>query len=177
VGPQMGGVGVSSGGSEHSTSVLDVGGMAGRVATAASATVSGVVGMMGGGGGLSLQGSAMKLQWCVACSSHLSMVSLSMVRCFVVLTSWIKRTHHPSLMHTYICWECSASFRYVRALYPSRGRCIRCSSSKNHVVQASLSFVLLPHSTSPLSLLPPPIHNPNPTDSLNLHNVHLHPRL
>lgn len=69
VGSQMGGVGISSGGSEHptSTSVLDVGGMAGRVATAASATVSGVVGMMGGGGGLSLHGSAMKLQWCVEC--------------------------------------------------------------------------------------------------------------
>lgn len=42
---------------------LDVSGMAGRVATAASATVSGVVGMMGSSGGLSLQGSAMKLQW------------------------------------------------------------------------------------------------------------------
>ena len=68
VGSQMGGVGISSGGIEHPTSVLDVGGMAGRVATAASATVSGVVGMMGGSGGLSLQGSAMKLQWCVACS-------------------------------------------------------------------------------------------------------------
>jgi hypothetical protein len=65
VGSQMGGVGVSG---EHltSTSVLDVGGMAGRVATAASATVSGVVGMIGGGGGLSLHGSAMKLQWYVA---------------------------------------------------------------------------------------------------------------
>jgi hypothetical protein len=46
VGSQMGGVGVSS---EHptSTSVLDVGGMAGRVATAASATLSGVVGYDG----------------------------------------------------------------------------------------------------------------------------------
>jgi hypothetical protein len=61
-----GGVGIGTGG-EHlaSTSVLDVGGMAGRVATAASATVSGVVGMIGGGGGLSLHGSAMKLQWYV----------------------------------------------------------------------------------------------------------------
>jgi hypothetical protein len=40
--------------------------MAGRVA---SATVSGVVGMMGsGGGGLSLHGSTMKLQWSL---SHL----------------------------------------------------------------------------------------------------------
>jgi len=61
IGAQMVGVGVSS----HSTEgyTLDVGGVAGMVATAASATVSGVVGMMASGGGLSLQGSAMKLQW------------------------------------------------------------------------------------------------------------------
>ena len=44
---------------------LDVGGITGRVATAASATVSGVVGMIGASGGLSLQGSSMKVQWCV----------------------------------------------------------------------------------------------------------------
>ncbi|KAG5638067.1 hypothetical protein H0H81_002035 [Sphagnurus paluster] len=61
VGTQMAGVGAPS---ENAGSAygLDVGGMAGRVATAASATVSGVVGMMGSGAGLSLQGSAMKLQ-------------------------------------------------------------------------------------------------------------------
>lgn len=46
-----------------SSSSFDVGAVAGMVATAASATVSGVVGMIGSGGGLSLQGSAMKLQW------------------------------------------------------------------------------------------------------------------
>jgi hypothetical protein len=60
VGSQMFGIGVHSEGSGYG---LDVGGMAGIVATAASATVSGVVGMMGSSGGLSLQGSAMKLQW------------------------------------------------------------------------------------------------------------------
>jgi hypothetical protein len=68
VGSQMFGVGVSShpGDSPSSpSSNFDVGAVAGMVATAASATVSGVVGMMGSGGGLSLQGSAMKLQWCV----------------------------------------------------------------------------------------------------------------
>lgn len=65
----MFGVGVSSsshpGGDSPSsvTSNFDVGSVAGMVATAASATVSGVVGMMGSGAGLSLQGSAMKLQW------------------------------------------------------------------------------------------------------------------
>ncbi|KAF9445437.1 hypothetical protein P691DRAFT_805683 [Macrolepiota fuliginosa MF-IS2] len=45
-----------------STTSLSLDGVAGRVATAASATVSGVVGMMGSSTGLSLQGSAMKLQ-------------------------------------------------------------------------------------------------------------------
>jgi hypothetical protein len=61
VGSQMFGVGVPS----HTGDGygLDVSGVAGIMATAASATVSGVVGMMASGGGLSLQGSAMKLQW------------------------------------------------------------------------------------------------------------------
>lgn len=68
IGSQMFGIGVlsqigESGNPSSSSYGLDVGGVAGMVATAASATVSGVVGMMGSGGGLSLQGSAMKLQW------------------------------------------------------------------------------------------------------------------
>ncbi|EEB92182.1 hypothetical protein MPER_09344, partial [Moniliophthora perniciosa FA553] len=67
VGSQMFGIGVShdaSGGLSPTSSSysLDMGGMAGMVATAASATVSNVVGMMSGGAGLSLQGSTMKLQ-------------------------------------------------------------------------------------------------------------------
>ncbi|KAL0562519.1 Endocytosis and vacuole integrity protein, partial [Marasmius crinis-equi] len=64
---QMLGVGVLH---EHSGNIspsgssygLDVGGVAGMVATAASATVSNVVGMISSGAGLSLQGSTMKLQ-------------------------------------------------------------------------------------------------------------------
>ncbi len=63
VGTQMSGVGVHSESGSLSASSsgysLDMGGMA----AIASATVSGVVGMMGTSGGLSLQGSAMKLQW------------------------------------------------------------------------------------------------------------------
>jgi protein MON2 len=60
---QMGGIGVQSEPSSASSAVAYGLDMAGRVA---SATVSGVVGMIGsGGGGLSLQGSAMKLQWSV----------------------------------------------------------------------------------------------------------------
>ncbi|KAK0468574.1 hypothetical protein IW261DRAFT_1518270 [Armillaria novae-zelandiae] len=62
VGTQMSGVGVHSESGSLSASSsgysLDMGGMA----AIASATVSGVVGMMGTSGGLSLQGSAMKLQ-------------------------------------------------------------------------------------------------------------------
>lgn len=64
VGVQMSGVGIqqsNSLGPSGSGHGLD--GMAGMVATAASATVSNVVGMMGTSGGLSVQGSSMKLQW------------------------------------------------------------------------------------------------------------------
>lgn len=57
VGTQMGGVGVQAEGGHHHDSVV---GVAGRVA---SATVSGVAGIIGAGGhGLSLQGSSMKVQ-------------------------------------------------------------------------------------------------------------------
>lgn len=67
---QMPGLGVSAqsaegGSGSGSTYGLDVGGMAGMMASAASATVSNVVGMMGSEAGLSVQSSAMKLQWYV----------------------------------------------------------------------------------------------------------------
>ncbi|KAI0656026.1 hypothetical protein C8Q70DRAFT_922126 [Cubamyces menziesii] len=62
---QMFGVGVSThppSASTESVYGLDVGGVAGMVASAASATVSGVANMMTGEAGLSVQNSAMKLQ-------------------------------------------------------------------------------------------------------------------
>ncbi|KAG1761394.1 hypothetical protein EDD22DRAFT_847776 [Suillus occidentalis] len=66
VSAQMMGVGISHAGDSATPSGsnygLDVGGVAGMVATAASATVSGVVGIIGSGIGLSVQNSAMKLQ-------------------------------------------------------------------------------------------------------------------
>ncbi|THH00569.1 hypothetical protein EW026_g1995 [Hermanssonia centrifuga] len=65
VSSQMLGVGVPSHGSSSDGAAgygLDVGGVAGMVANAASATMSNVVGMMGPEAGLSLQGSVMKLQ-------------------------------------------------------------------------------------------------------------------
>jgi hypothetical protein len=62
VATQMGGVGIGID-AMMMGHPLDVSTVAGRVATAASATVSGVVGMMGPTSGLSVQGSSMKLQW------------------------------------------------------------------------------------------------------------------
>ena len=67
----MAGIGVQPEASPASSAAAYGLDMAGRVA---SATVSGVVGMIGsGGGGLSLHGSTMKVQWSV---SHLSTLSL-----------------------------------------------------------------------------------------------------
>lgn len=62
VSAQMGGVGIVADGTAVGHG-LDVSTVAGRVATAATATVSGVVGMIGSAAGLSVQGSSMKLQW------------------------------------------------------------------------------------------------------------------
>jgi hypothetical protein len=64
VSAQMQGVGISASDTlpHHSHSLDSVAGM---VATAASATVSNVVGMMGAEAGLSVQTAAMKVQWCV----------------------------------------------------------------------------------------------------------------
>lgn len=63
---QMFGVGVPNNAastSDLSSYGLDVGGVAGMVANAASATVSGMASMIGAEVGLTLQGSSMKLQW------------------------------------------------------------------------------------------------------------------
>jgi hypothetical protein len=64
---QMHGVGVPASDSQphlHGHHSLDS--VAEMVATAASATVSNVVGMMGTEAGLSVQTAAMKVQWCVS---------------------------------------------------------------------------------------------------------------
>lgn len=63
VSSQMQGVGVPANTSSNADLSLDVGGVAGMVASAASATVSGMASMITSEGGLSLQGSSMKLQW------------------------------------------------------------------------------------------------------------------
>lgn len=64
-GTDAGGMGMGGGGGGAGGGGRTGGGgsVAGMVATAASATVSGVVGMMGSEAGLSLHSSAMKLQW------------------------------------------------------------------------------------------------------------------
>lgn len=64
VSTQMFGVGVSSTESASASMYnLDMGGVAGMVATAASATVSNVASLMSSGSGLSSATSSMKLQW------------------------------------------------------------------------------------------------------------------
>lgn len=84
---QMFGVGVPTNSSSNSDLAgygLDVGGVAGMVATAASATVSAGLSMIGSEAGLSLHGSSMKLQWFAALlfvslhrSSHINNVTAS----------------------------------------------------------------------------------------------------
>ena len=108
----MAGIGVQSDSSPASSAAAYGLDMAGRVA---SATVSGVVGMIGsGGGGLSLQGSTMKLQWSVL---HLS---LFLGFCFDILdsalTNLTRRTRllFPNL--TFIFSRSNALCLYVKAL-------------------------------------------------------------
>ncbi len=112
---QMGGIGIHSdpspspsgtGASGAAAYGLD---MAGRVA---SATVSGVVGMIGGIGGLSLHGSSMKLQWYVL---HCSQTCRD-ADPVAALISWIKQMLLRSPNHIYISWPSSALSRSVRAL-------------------------------------------------------------
>ena len=67
VSAQMHGVGVSAGDSQshlHSHHSLDS--VVEIVVTAASATVSNVIGMIGTEAGLSVQTAAMKVQWCIS---------------------------------------------------------------------------------------------------------------
>ena len=68
---QMFGLGISSQHPESANAVgsggygFDMTAVAGLVASAASATVTNVVGMMGSEHGLDAEGSSMKLQWCL----------------------------------------------------------------------------------------------------------------
>jgi hypothetical protein len=76
VSAQMHGMGVHASDSLphiHSHHSLDS--VAGMVATAASATVSNVVGMMGTEAGLSVQSATMKVQWCV----HPALLSIYLI--------------------------------------------------------------------------------------------------
>jgi protein MON2 len=65
VGTQIMGLGIAPSYSAEGSSGygIDVGSVAGMVANAASATMSGVVGMIGAEASLSVSGSSMKLQW------------------------------------------------------------------------------------------------------------------
>jgi hypothetical protein len=111
VGSQMSGVGVSShpGDSPVSSgSNFDVGAVAGMVATAASATVSGDVGMMGSGGGLSLQESA----WVYITEL---LPSLFLIASSSVLTNLTRPTRHPFRSHTSTSLGYNASYLSAKA--------------------------------------------------------------
>ena len=132
----MGGIGVQSEASPASSAAAYGLDMAGRVA---SATVSGVVGMIGsGGGGLSLHGSTMKLQWSV---SHLSVFSLGFDNLDSALTNLTRLTRllFPSL--TFIFSRSNASFLYVRALRRFQDLSTPTSSCNVRAHQERLLFV------------------------------------
>ena len=110
----MAGIGVQPDVSSPASSAAAYGlDMAGRVA---SATVSGVVGMIGsGGGGLSLHGSTMKVQWSVSHFVHFSASVLTFLL-DSVLTNLTKRMRplFPSL--TFIFSRSNALCLYAKAL-------------------------------------------------------------
>ncbi|KAH7877661.1 guanine nucleotide exchange factor in Golgi transport N-terminal-domain-containing protein [Lentinula edodes] len=126
VGSQMFGVGVSSNNDSHyalspSGSAYSLDGVVGMVATAASATVSNVVGMIGSNAGLSLQGSTMKLQ----CIDQLdkadsppipeSYVYLLAVQCLVSLCEGFATFAAPLYNTIIIQKPCAASEAPIRA--------------------------------------------------------------
>ena len=87
-------------------------GVAGMVA----ASVSGVVGMMGAGAGLSLQGSAMKLQWYVNDISNLDIDVHVIVN--IALTNWIRLIRPRFRNRISTSLESSASFHSAKGLPP-----------------------------------------------------------
>jgi len=96
VGGQMGGVGVQAEGTSGPTSAAAYGlDMAGRVASATVSTVSGIIGA--GGGGLSLQTSSMKLQWC---RSSLIFHLLSYL--FITSIDQLDKADAPTIPESYI---------------------------------------------------------------------------
>jgi hypothetical protein len=101
VSAQMQGVGVPTSDSlsySHSHSLDSVAEM---VATAASATVSNVVGMIGTEAGLSVQSAAMKVQWCVSIRAKNSTVLLH-VAFLLASTNWTRQTRRRSPKRTSI---------------------------------------------------------------------------
>ena len=107
----MAGIGVQPEASPASSAAAYGLDMAGRVA---SATVSGVVGMIGsGGGGLSLHGSAMKVQWS---ASHLFVFNLSFDILESALTNLTRRMRLLFLSLTFIFSRSNALCLYVKVL-------------------------------------------------------------
>ncbi len=120
VSAQMHGVGVPASDLQphlHSHHSLDT--VAEMVATAASATVSNVVGMIGTEAGLSVQTATMKVQWCVSPINILSPLPFT-VFFLLALISSTRQMPRSSLRHTYISSAYNASYRARACTGPTR---------------------------------------------------------
>lgn len=123
---QMGGVGIVAHSAEAFTPSATSYGLevAGRVASAATAHVSNAVGLTGPDAGLSVNGSAMKLQWC-AKTSHVVKFTLEINIKISALTSSTRPNRLPSQSRTFTCLHYSASSQSATALQPSPSRSIQ----------------------------------------------------
>jgi hypothetical protein len=151
VSAQMHGVGVPAGDSQshlHSHHSLDS--VAEMVATAASATMSNVVGMIGTEAGLSVQTATMKVQWYV---SPIDVLPIScqpfLVTVFFLLASIssTKQMHHSSRRRTYISLACNASSHSPTALRGILSLSTTPSRSKSHPQVQPSPCVHRAHST------------------------------
>ena len=143
VSAQMHGVGVPASDSQshlHSHHSLDS--VAEMMATAASATVSNVVGMIGTEAGLSVQTATMKVQWCVSPTDPPPIRGQPFpvtVLFSLASISSIRQTHRSSRRRTSISLACNAWSHSLTALQGILSPSTTPSLSKNHPrVQRSL---------------------------------------
>jgi hypothetical protein len=150
VSAQMHGVGVSASDSQshiHSHHSLDS--VAEMVATAASATVSNVVGMIGTEAGLSVETATMKVQWCVSRIDGLSTSCQPFpVTLFLLASiSSTRQRRRSSRRRTYISLACNASSHSPTASQGIPSLSTTPSRSKNHQQVPTSPRVHRAHST------------------------------
>lgn len=137
VSAQMHGVGVPASDSQshiHSPHSLDS--VAEMVATAASATVSNVVGMIGTEAGLSVETAAMKVQWCVSSTNVLPTSFQTFPVAVLFLLASISSTRQmlrSSRRRIYISLACNASSHSPTASRGIPSLSTTPSRSKNHL--------------------------------------------